>query len=122
MIQIVLVCTEEGELASCKAEGHALFSKKGADIVCSAVTTLLRTTLSVLESNKFIVVETVAPSRGMLSFCVKEKTQGGGEDLLDLTSSMLIYAKVFLENGLTLLCSEYPEYVSLNILIEKDVD
>ncbi len=119
MIKIMLGVTKDGELVSCNAEGHALFAKKGSDIVCSAVTTLLRTTLSVLESNDSIKLETNAPKRGTLSFCIKNKYQEGGEVLFNAESSFLIYARIFLEKGLMTLCNEYPEHVTLHI--ERDV-
>ncbi len=120
MIQVLLVITKEGELVSCKAEGHALFSKKGSDIVCAAVTTLLRTTLSVLESYDFITLEASAPVRGTLSFHIKKKHEDG-KGCKASDSSLLIYAKDFLEKGITTLCNEYPEHVSLHITNNKNV-
>ncbi len=115
MIQVLLVVTKEGEFVSCNAEGHAFFSNKGSDIVCSAVTTLLRTTLSVLESNDSITLESNAQKRGSLMFRVKKQKQDGDNANIKATSSLLVYARVFLEKGLNTLCSEYPKHVSLQI-------
>lgn len=109
MIQIVIDCTKKCELVFCEAKGHALFAKKGNDIVCSAVTTLLRTCLYMLESNDSISLETSSPERGMLSFRVTKNN----EDVK--TSYLLIHCKDFLEKGLTLICEQYPENVSLKI-------
>ncbi len=109
MIQIVMHCTENGELVFCEAKGHSLYSTKGNDIVCSAVTSLLRTGLCVLESKDSVSLETSAPKRGMLSFCVKKNN----EDLE--TSLFLIYLRDFLEKGLSLICEQYPKNVSLKI-------
>ncbi len=117
MIQIVLVRTKTGEFVSVDAEGHSFFSKKGSDIVCAAVTCLLRTTLSVLETNKNIETKAKALKRGTLSFCVIKKEQSSDKEQEKELSSLLMYARDFLENGLTSLCSEYPQHVSLKITI-----
>ena len=43
MIRITMISGEKNEFVSCKAIGHSGFAKQGVDIVCSAVSVLLRT-------------------------------------------------------------------------------
>lgn len=120
MIQVVLSRTQSGNLHTCTANGHSGFAKKGQDIVCAAVTVLLRTTLAVLETDSRIIVKTEIPKQGMLTFCVLEKT-----DEPDSTSaktpatksSLLTYAGIFLEKGIKTLQNEYPKHVSLHVHI-----
>ena len=113
MIQIVMNCTKNGELVFCEAKGHSLFSVKGSDIVCSAVTSLLRTSLYVLESNDSVTVKASATERGMLSFGVEKKSED------EKASYLLMHSKDFLEKGLTLICEQYPENVSLKINFDE---
>lgn len=118
MIEIVLSRTQSGNLFSCTAEGHAYFAQKGQDIVCAAVTVLLRTTLATLEANADIIVKTDAPTRGMLAFSALEKcSDGSASEKNAARLSMLAYAGDFLQEGLSALQSEYPEQVSLKINI-----
>ena len=113
MIQIVIRCTKNGELVFCEAKGHSLFSTKGNDIVCSAVTSLLRTGLCVLESTDSVNLKTSATKRGMLTFSVERNN----DDLK--TSFLLIHLREFLEKGLALICEQYPKNVSLKINFDE---
>jgi len=49
VIQVRIIRSENGMLRSCEAEGHAGFAPKGLDIVCAAVSSILRTVLALLE-------------------------------------------------------------------------
>ena len=49
MIQVRIIRSKNGMLRSCEAKGHAGFDKKGFDIVCAAVSSILRTVLALLE-------------------------------------------------------------------------
>ena len=113
MIQVKLEKTKEGNLISCSASGHAFFAKRGEDVVCSAVTTLLRTTLLLLQEKEEVDVEVVAEKRGELAFYVKNakyKTHG----------SFLQYAYSFLEKGLQSVEKEYPKHMSVEIFNEVE--
>ena len=112
MTQVLLVRTVNGELQSCSANGHSGFSTKGKDIVCAAVTTLLRTTLEVLETVEGIKLNAESASRGKLVFDVKHT------DLIKSESvKKVIFAGDFLETGLQRLAKEYPRNVTLRVQI-----
>jgi uncharacterized protein YsxB (DUF464 family) len=106
MIQVLLQRSSDGQLVACNAQGHAGYDKKGFDIVCSAVTILLRTTVQVLQSDEHANLEVQTPSPGNLAFQVKEACK-----------ALLIYAEDFLETGLKSLEAEFPKHVSLRVEI-----
>jgi len=51
MIEVIVVLSSEGAIGELIAEGHAGFALKGADIVCSAFTVLLRTFARTVEAS-----------------------------------------------------------------------
>jgi uncharacterized protein YsxB (DUF464 family) len=83
----------------------------GTDIVCAAVTILLRTTLTVLNgavsSGNGIAICSETAGRGSLAFRV---TAFSETDI-----PFLKYAAVFLREGLGSLAREYPEAVAMNV-------
>lgn len=109
MIEVRLSRSSNGMLKSVTAEGHAGYARKGFDIVCSAVTVILRTTLQVLENTSGIELKSENPERGFLSFDVNVKEPGSE------TEQKLVYAGEFLEAGIGSLNREYPDYVNLLI-------
>lgn len=112
MIEVLLVCSSEGCIKSCKASGHASFAAKGKDIVCAAVSSLLRTAIQVLEKTGGITVITETPSRGNLAFCVEEK------DLSAETTEWLKCTAEFIRSGISSVSEEYPDNVRLRELTE----
>ena len=104
MISVLLTCGKDGTLASCRAQGHAYFAEKGGDIVCSAVTVLLRTTMQALSETEGVFVRADASERGSLDFDVSAES-----------APALVYAGRFLEAGLASLVREYPRNVELKI-------
>ncbi|MDE5614650.1 MAG: ribosomal-processing cysteine protease Prp, partial [Treponemataceae bacterium] len=56
MTTVTLVCGKDGAFRSCEAAGHAGFAAKGSDIVCAAVTILLRTAADVLSGMDGVVI------------------------------------------------------------------
>ena len=70
MTSVLLVCGADGGFVSCKASGHASFAKKGGDIVCAAVSVVLRTVMELLEQTEGVVLEADTMSRGFLEFHV----------------------------------------------------
>ena len=107
-----MVRHKNGELQSCSAEGHSGFSVKGSDIVCAAVTTLLRTTLEVLENSEDIRLVADIASRGTLAFKV-EREKSVNTD----SEKKLIFAGDFVEIGLKRLTRDYPANVALQVQI-----
>lgn len=107
MINVLLERKKSGSLVSCSAEGHAEYAGRGYDIVCSAVTVLLRTVLQILEETDGIELETNMSRRGFLSFKVKNQVCSSGLE------ERLGFAGLFLEKGLASVSEEYPENVSV---------
>ena len=120
---MIAVCVTEkktGEFVSCSASGHAEFAVKGCDIVCAAVTILMRTTMNVLSENN-LLAEKNANQRGKLFFRAKanaNKVTNGFEK--NCETNILQFAKIFLVNGITSLAKEFPKNVSLEIVSEKN--
>lgn len=105
MTVVTLFTGKNGVLKECKANGHAGFSKKGTDIVCSAVTILLRTAVELLSQMKDVKLSTEAFPRGTLAFLVEMK-----ESCLDFeTESRLRCIADFLRQGFASLAKEFPE-------------
>ena len=107
MTIVLLERSKTGVLLSCKAEGHAGFAKSGSDIVCSAITVLIRTTMQVLSETDGIKLKADTTNRGFLSFCVTV------DSFSEKTETVLSYAGDFLETGLKSLMNEFPEYVEV---------
>ena len=72
MIQVLLELDEKEHLLSVEASGHANSGIKGHDIVCAAVTILLRTTVQALGS---VQADISAERCGSLSFRVLTMTK-----------------------------------------------
>ncbi|MCK9169132.1 MAG: ribosomal-processing cysteine protease Prp [Treponema sp.] len=109
MTSVLLVRGGNGTFRSCRADGHAGFAAPGSDIVCSAVSVLLRTTMQTLEDSDDILLEADTSSRGMLFFSARAKRTS-----LE-TETRLVYAGDFLEHGIASLVKEYPGNVELQI-------
>ena len=107
MIQVLLVRSQNGSLQSCTAEGHAGFAKKGYDIVCASVTSLLRTVALVLENKPTVELDEKTFGRGSLAISVKKHS---GDD-----ESLLQYSFDFLNVGLSQLQKDYPDCVELRV-------
>ncbi len=101
MITVMLEVDGEGSLSLCKVSGHAECGPKGYDIVCAAVSILLRTTALVLE-NMNITVDTV--KRGEFSLKILHSNPA--------ESGRLQYAADFLRMGFISLEKEYPHAIT----------
>ena len=106
MINIEVVISEQ-KLRHVKADGHAGNTGYGTDIVCAAVTTLLRTTASLLEAQKDIPIEGEAPAPGLLNVSIK-KVPFDRIGWLEGVTDYFLY-------GLRMLEKEYPDQISLII-------
>lgn len=109
MTKVLLQCDKDGRLVSCSANGHAGYAKSGSDIVCSAVTILMRTTLQVLSESDLLELKVNAEKPGSLSFSAKIKSAEKSSEL----ESKLLYSGQFLESGFNSLAEEFPEYVKI---------
>lgn len=110
MIRIELVLDSGGALVSASAQGHAHHGSPGTDIVCAAVSVLMRTTMACLEDDGVrLRVETAG--RGTLSMTVVACRQAD--------YPLLRYTAHFLQRGIGALAREYPDSVGM---YEKTVE
>lgn len=111
MIHILLVSGNDGTLKSFSASGHAEAAERGFDIVCSAVTSLLRTAILSLQSIEKqlggLIISVQAEKRGNLNAEIKYSAP----DYI----SILAYLFDFLVIGLKSIEDEYPNCVELKI-------
>ncbi|MBP3607261.1 MAG: ribosomal-processing cysteine protease Prp [Treponema sp.] len=107
MVLVTLSTGKNGVLNECKANGHACFSKKGEDIVCSAVTILLRTVLEYLSQMENVTVIADTSSRGNLAFRVEVQKDSSVVDC------QLKCMAEFIRIGIKSLSNEFPENVQL---------
>ena len=109
MITVIVGLGSRGNLVSADASGHALKGSPGTDIVCAAVTVLLRTTMSVLSKPAVSpVLEAKTAGRGSLAIRVTAFTEA------DIP--LLRYAATFLLEGISSLAGEYPEAVEMRVI------
>ena len=106
MIEIEAVLDSNGILKTCKALGHAGAGKKGTDIVCAAVSVLMRTAVRTLSGRKGLTIRCDAPEPGFLF--LEAGYTAEGKEFLSATG-------VFLTEGLTSVAEEYPEHCKLTI-------
>jgi hypothetical protein len=106
MIEIESVFDNEGMLRACKASGHSGAGKTGSDIVCAAVSVLLRTAISTLSNREGITIRCDAPQKGRLWLEIDYEAKG---------KDFLFAAGEFLINGLSSVAQEYPENCILTI-------
>ena len=110
MIEIEAVLDETGTLRACKAGGHAGAGKKGTDIVCAAVSVLMRTAHRTLSDRKGITIMGEAPERGI--FRLQADYTAEGRDFL-------YAAGVFLTEGLKSVAEEFPDYCKFTVRTER---
>jgi uncharacterized protein YsxB (DUF464 family) len=110
MIKIGAVLDEAGLLRSCKVQGHAEAGLAGVDIVCAAVSVLLRTALRTRSGRKGIIIRGGAPERGLL-WMEADYTAEGRE--------FLAAAGAFLIEGLKSVSEDYPDYCTIQITEER---
>ena len=109
MIEIKAVIDKAGVLRSCRAEGHAGAGKTGYDIVCAAVSVLLRTAVAVLSNRKGITIRTDAPEPGFL--WLEADYSDEGREFLSSTGE-------FLATGLNSVAQEFPDNCRFTLVKE----
>jgi uncharacterized protein YsxB (DUF464 family) len=106
LIEIEAVMEDGGMLRACKALGHAGAGKSGNDIVCAAVSVLMRTAFGTLSGREGILVRYGAPEPG--NFWLEVDYNADGKEFL-------FAAGAFLIEGLRSVAQEFPGNCRLNI-------
>jgi uncharacterized protein YsxB (DUF464 family) len=112
MIHIDIILDETGLLRSCSVIGHAKTGKTGANIVCAAVTVLIRSFAQVLYNKKGITVKSKAPEPG--NVWLETGYTAEGSDFLSACTDFLI-------TGLRSVADEYPANCRMNIVSERRI-
>ena len=111
MINITLKRKKSGELYSCRVEGHAGYASKGEDIVCAAVSILVRVAVLQLQewklSGENLEVSLDSQRTGVVDFCVGKHGERLHEALVHLFS--------FLKLGFESISCEYQDCIRLEI-------
>lgn len=105
MTRVSLERDGAGRLVSCKAEGHARFAPRGHDVVCAAVTILLRAAMRSLSAAGGAELSADTSERGRLAFYVAARSRS------EETDGALRMAADFLEQGFLSLAEEFPRNV-----------
>ncbi|MDR2136530.1 MAG: ribosomal-processing cysteine protease Prp [Treponema sp.] len=106
MIRARVALDGAGLLRSCRVEGHAGWGRRGADLVCAAVSVLLRSALRTLSGRKGISLRGAAPDRGLLWMEVDYDAEG---------RDFLAAAGAFLVDGLRSVAEAYPKCCCITI-------
>ena len=106
MIEIEAILDDDRILRACKASGHSGAGKAGADIICAAVSVLIRTAFSVLSGRDGIDVRGGASEKGQ--FWLEADYTAEGKEFIFAAGEFLI-------NGLSSVAQEYPENCKITI-------
>jgi uncharacterized protein YsxB (DUF464 family) len=106
MIQIELAVDDRGIIRLCEARGHAGAGRQGADIVCAAVSVLVRSFLRATEGRRGIIVEADVHTEGFTRFRAVWTDEG---------RDFLFAAGEFLIEGLRSVAEEFPRHCSIRI-------
>jgi uncharacterized protein YsxB (DUF464 family) len=106
MVSIEAALDRQGILRSCSVKGHAGSGPMGHDIVCAAVTILVRTAVTVLSAAAGVVLRVDAPRRGELYF---------EADYDDAGAAFLKSTGIFIMEGFKSVAAEYPVNCSLRM-------
>ena len=106
MIEITAVLDEGEVLKACTASGHARAGKTGTDIVCAAVSVLMRSAACTLSGKDGITLRYDAPKPGHFTLEADYTTEG---------REFLFSVGVFLIEGLALIAEENPNHCKLTI-------
>ncbi|MDR1443524.1 MAG: ribosomal-processing cysteine protease Prp [Treponema sp.] len=106
MIRVSVTLDGAGALRACRVRGHAGLGPRGADLVCFAVSVLVRTVLRTLSGRPGIDVRGGAPNRGLLWMEADYKAEG---------RDFLAAAGAFLVEGLRSVSEKYPDCCCITI-------
>lgn len=113
MITAAAVVDKSSCLVKLDVDGHAGYDKKGYDIVCSAVTVLVRTAGRILLSQPERFCDFESGQRGSFRLKVYGAGEGKREWMKGITD--------FLLNGLSDLEREYPACIKLEITNDEEM-
>lgn len=108
MVSVRIKRSKTGVLLGCCAEGHAGYAGQGSDIVCSAVSVLIRTTMQVVSGLPGVNLESNIARRGFVEFKVLSDFSSDVEEKLK-------FAGDFLQAGLESVAREFPDNLKLVI-------
>jgi uncharacterized protein YsxB (DUF464 family) len=109
LIDIGIYRDSAGIFRRCQANGHAGAGVIGGDIVCAAVSVLLRSMAAVLRYRPGITVHVDAPERGVM--LIEADCSAEGRPFLQACGA-------FLEEGLTGLAAEFPANCRVSVFCE----
>ncbi|HEY8345638.1 MAG TPA: ribosomal-processing cysteine protease Prp [Bacillota bacterium] len=109
MTNIQFFTTAEGKFAGFCAQGHAGYARRGQDIVCAGISTLIQTTALGLEKLVKAGLHKKVQTKKGLFFCAltPENSEEQKEQAHLLLSNMYL--------GLTELAKEYDEYLRVSL-------
>jgi uncharacterized protein YsxB (DUF464 family) len=111
MIEIDAATDEAGLLVSCGVRGHAGAGPLGDDVVCAAVSILIRTAFRTLSGRDGITLRGGAPERGVFKMEIDyDKVPAGARG-----AAFLDAAGAFLLDGLESVSALYPEHCKMTI-------
>ena len=99
-------------LVSLQVNGHADFAERGSDIVCSAVSILVRTAGRILLSQLKNNCEYDSDGKGSFRLEVLKTIEGKWDWIRGITE--------FLLNGLSDLEKDFPAFVKLEITMDEE--
>lgn len=113
MIQVNLTLHKEEEgvesIIAVEADGHAKTGRPGEDILCAAVSVLIRTCFRSLETIRSVELNLKKPDKtGFLSFSLDQ------DKVSEKMSAEIAGITRFLMVGLHDLVEEYPDNIKLN--------
>jgi uncharacterized protein YsxB (DUF464 family) len=111
MVTVWLTSLPNGRFYSCAATGHAECGESGKDLLCAAVSMLLRTTASALGETKGLEVKVEAPEKGAFAFSAESSGKGSDGVTAD---AELRFVYTLLRSGFRALEKEYPGHIVLN--------
>ena len=110
MVNVEIVLDQDGILLSCRASGHAGAGKSGADIVCAAVSVLIRTVIRTLSKKEGVVIRGDAPEPGLVWMEADYSAEG---------KASLAAAGEFLAEGLGSVAEEFPDNCKLIVRTDR---
>ena len=108
MISISLERSAEGIVLACMAEGHAGAADKGVDLICAAVSVLIRTAGRTMESKTGVTLTGGAGKPGFADFRLLSFMEEQTEWLKGLGDSLV--------TGLLDIQDEYPGFCRVDIV------
>jgi uncharacterized protein YsxB (DUF464 family) len=106
VVRVDVTLDGEGLLRSCRVKGHAGWGRKGRDIVCAAVSVLVRSALYTLSDREGIRLQGAAPERGLVWMEVDYDTE---------CRDFLAAVGTFLLEGLRSVAEAYPDCCCITI-------